>query len=128
MSLMMMILMLLSSYWDGFYSQWNESTRKRRHRRTGRSNRKRRRREKRNKEDVTRLKERESKNEGSDDEALNSNQITGFGFQPVPDKGEGKRWIRQAESDLEAMLSLYIHHLTRMRKRYRHNLYSWLTK
>ena len=33
--------------------------------------------------------------------------MTGFGFQPVPDKGEGKRWIRQAESDLEAMLSLY---------------------
>ena len=101
------INVVLSSYWDGFYGQWDESIRKRRHRRTRRSNRRRRRREKRNKEDATRLKERESENEDSDNEALNSNQMTGFGFQPVPDKGEGKRWIRQAESDLEAMLSLY---------------------
>ena len=54
-----------SSYWDGFYGQWDESIRKRRHRRTRRSNRKRQRREKRNKEDATRLKERESENESS---------------------------------------------------------------
>ena len=59
------INVVLSSYWDGFYGQWDESIRKRRHRRTRRSNRKRRRREKRNKEDATCLKERESENESS---------------------------------------------------------------
>lgn len=104
------------SNWTGLFNQWNESARRRKsHRNRGRRRKSRFEetwKEQEMSEDTGRQEEQEREERQSErrkEEARpeeRANRSTHFSFQPKTNKEEAKRWMKQATSDLSAMMTL----------------------